>query len=619
VQNALQRDQLLLLNAPTGLGKSVSVLFPALQNALSTGRRVFFATAKNTGREAAFQVLRGLEAAGSKVSCVAMSAREGMCPADIYFCQESTCRFLRGMEKRLPQALESLSRHLIVDREHLVKTGVKHEICPHELALILSETRDLVVGDYNYAMDPRIRIRRLFVEGDANQLVLIVDEAHNLAPRARDWFSAELKLEDLQAVCRELENRQVTGGLFHGGHLLETALSGMHKAVRGLITYMENWQEMLDESFQFARDSQEVALGALFKQDELGQLQSTFEGHLLRYVLGTVMQGVAESKDPIVDFHYAFERFTSLAARRDEAMHQVVRLNPTNGENLAFEVRCSWAGDWLSENLHQAPSAILLSATLKPWDWNSRELGIQHSARIQLLDAPSPFPPENRCLIIHEGLSVRYRDRGATLSELATLVQEAFEVVQGNMAVFLPSFAYLRDLRSALPKGLPLLVHDGTMEPLLREALLKRLANSGPHLLLTVMGGIFAEAVDFPGRMLESAFVVGLGLPGLSHERELARQFYDQRGEAGFDNAYRLPGLCRVLQAAGRVIRRPEDRGSIVFVDDRFTRWENLQLIEESYAKSPERLSTSEDVIEALRMFHEEEPPDLPAAQKIIL
>jgi DNA excision repair protein ERCC-2 len=604
VQNAMQREQILMLNAPTGLGKSIGVLLPALRTAFATGRRVFFATAKNTGRKAAFQVLEALAKKGCEVSCVAMSAREGLCLADVYFCQEASCAFLRGMEKRLPKALKSLEKRAVVDRAELMQAGMDCEVCPHELALALCETRDLVVGDYNYALDPRIRIRRLFVEGDPKDFVMVVDEAHNLAPRARDWFSSSLSMQELEEMRDELGRRQMTGGLFHGGDALDAALKGMHKVVLALIVFMQDWESMLSEDFQFARDASEMCFGAHFHQDEMQRLQSNYERHVLQFILRTVLQGVAEGKDPVIDFHYKLERFTQLASRREPSMRQVIRLNPTTGTHLFFEVICTWAGDWLHENLQKMASTVLLSATLKPWDWHGSELGLQKLDRLEQLSVPSSFPPENRCLLLHEGLSSRYRERRESMGSLAQLVHNSFLAVGGNTAVFLPSFAYLRELRKALPKRLPLLVHDGTMPPNLRSALLKRLSTGGPYLLLTVMGGIFAEAVDFPGRMLESALVVGPGLPGVSHERELAKAFYESRGEEGFHKAYRLPGLCRVLQAAGRVIRRPEDRGSIVLIDDRFKSWENLSVIEESYEATPHILQSNQEVVEALRDFH---------------
>lgn len=614
VENAVQRGQHLLLSAPTGLGKSVGVLLPALRAGLASGRRVFFCTAKNTGREAALRVREALALKGAEVPTLAMASRESMCPAEVYYCHEEHCPFLSGLAQRLPAALADLRDEGVVGSAQLVAAGVRHRVCPHEIALALSETRELVVGDYNYVFDPGVRIRRLFVEGDPAEWVVVVDEAHNLPPRARGWFSETLSHEDLALAEEALAQRIAGGDLFHGG-ALQQACRGLLKAVGRLRVWMDGFEEMLDGDFEFQRDPERQVFGAVFDLTALEEIRGHWERHLVAYLLTSVLNGIVQARDPLLDFHRRLERFAELAARPGEAMHRVIRVEApgrgaaglplvAGGATLVFEVLCSWAGDWLGEQLARFGASVLFSATLKPWDWNLRELGLAGDARATTLEAASPFPPGNRNLVIHEGLSSRWKDRRRGLPALARLVEGVFARVGGTTAVFLPSFAYLRDLRERLSPGLPLLVHDGSLEPALREALLKRLQQGGPWLLLTVMGGVFAEAVDYPGRMLECAVVVGPGLPQISHERELARLYYEGRGESGFDNAYRLPGLTRVLQAAGRVIRRPEDRGSILLLCDRFSEWENLSLIEEFYGARPRQCEAEQELLEWVERFH---------------
>lgn len=605
VENALARGQLLVLSAPTGLGKSVSVLLPALRSALGAGRRVFFCTAKNTGREAALQVARALNREKTCVTAVAMSSRQGMCPAETYFCHEEHCPLLKGLAPRLEAALKDLADFPLVDRQELVDTGVKHRACPHEIALALTETRDLVVGDYNYVFDPQVRIRRLFVEGDPQDFVLVVDEAHNLAPRARSWFSAEITRADLRTLGEHLQVELSGGDLFQGGPL-QRPLKGLREALWRLVGLFERAEEQLEGDFEFVYDTGERALSARFDQDVLESALGLYERHLVDLLLTRALLGLVVEKDPIVDFYHGLDRFVSLAREEKDALRQIIRVpaSPDVEPGLVFEIRCSWAGDWIAEQLARFPAAVLFSATLRPWDWHLGELGLKGEARVEPLAVPSPFPPAHRNLVIFEGLSSRWRDRSRGLPLLGRLVAGCFRRVGGNTAVFLPSFAYLRALRRELPPDLPLLVHEGELEPAARLALLKKLERGGPYLLLTVMGGIFAEAVDYPGRMLEAALVVGPGLPQLSHERELARLYYEGRGESGFDQAYRLPGLCRVLQAAGRVIRRPEDRGSIVLLCDRFSAADNLTVIEEFYEARPLQLELPGEVLDNLELFH---------------
>ncbi len=610
IEQALTERSILGLAAPTGTGKSVSTLFPALKSALRAGKRVFFCTAKNTGRQAALDVIHALRMQGAPLTAVAMAAREGMCPSEVYFCHEEHCPFLVGMQKRMEEALNEARKHPVITPEELVALGVRFRVCPHELGLSLCETRDLLVGDYNYVLDPQVRIRRLFVEGDPSAFVVLVDEVHNLAPRARGWFSAEISLEQLDELLRELDTRDAQDGLFETGPLTRV-YHGLRQAV---VLLREMWldaESMFDDEFVFARDPREIVRSATFDLDRLNLARGRYEARLIEYMLLSVVMGVARPRDPLILFYRDLERFADLAARRDESLRQVVRVGvgDSAGE-LCFSIVCSWAGDWVSERMSEFHAVVLFSATPKPWEFTLRELGLDGHRRCVTIDVPSPFPPENRLLVIHEGFSSRLRDRGSGMENLARIVSEVFERVGGNTAVFLPSFAYLRALRSVLPKSLPLLVHDGAMEPKLRQALLTKMSRGRPQLLLSVMGGIFAEAVDYPGRMLEAAIVVGPGLPQLSHERELARLYYDGQGDPGFDYAYRLPGLCRVLQAAGRVIRRPEDRGSILLLCDRFNEWDNRRVIEEYYDDAPRLVFSTDELLELVARFHQGEGED---------
>ncbi len=604
VENALRRGRLLLLNAPTGLGKSISVLLPALQTAMASGRRVFFCTAKNTGRHAALEVARALNQEQGCITAVALSNREGMCTAESYFCHEEHCPFLKGMDERIAPALAELNQEAIVERDLMMDVGVKHRVCPHELALALSESRDLVVGDYNYVFDPSVRIRRLFVEGDPDQFMLVADEAHNLPPRARGWFSSSISLGDVDHLLERCLVDLSGGDLFHEGPVQRT-VKGMQAALFELRKVIEAAPERLDGEFQFEGENHQ-AFGAQFDLEALLRVRHLYESRLVEYMLATVMLGLARARDPYVLFYRELDRFVELAMRDDEAISAVVcyRRQPDSSSDLAMELHCAWAGNWLAEQLDRFPAAVLFSATLKPQEWSARELGLNGQERLEWLAVPSPFPESNRNLVIFDGFSTRWRDRSRGMPFLARLVTESFRRVGGNTAVFLPSFAYLRSLKERLDPALPLLVHDGSMEPELREALLRKMRKGGPHLLLSVMGGIFAEAVDYPGHMLECAIMVGPGLPQLSHERELARLYYESTGESGHENAYRLPGLMRVLQAAGRVLRRPEDRGSIVLLGERFSEWENLQLVEEFYGSRPRQEEILDRLLEDLAMFH---------------
>jgi DNA excision repair protein ERCC-2 len=594
IEQGLAQDRLVVLNAPTGLGKSVSVLFPALRQALSREGRVFYCTAKNTGREAALTAFRAQLAQGARLGCVAMASRESLCPHDVYFCHEEHCPFLRRLEDRLPEALKSLEDTPVVTAAELGAVGRRHTVCPHELALALTETRDLVIGDFNYVFDPGARIRRLFVEGDPSCLTLLVDEAHNLPARARGYFSMELRRSTLRTLLELVESRD-TGDLFSGGPL-RGCHQGMKRALEALLALIEDSPSMVSEGFRH-----EDAVSAVIDAGRVQAALTEYENAVVGYLLLRVVHGLVEPRDPLVGFYFDLSRFMELLRRESPAMHQLLRLDP---EDPGLEVNCSWAGDHLLECLGAVRNSVLFSATLKPWDFHLGELGLGSEPRTLAIECPSPFPVVNRELLVHAGLSTRFRDRDQSLEAVRDLVTELFAAVGGNLAVFLPSFSYLRRLNAALPAGLPVLVHDGEMEPQLRQAFLRRLCEGKPRLLLTVMGGIFAEAVDYPGEMLRAALLVGPGLPQLSHERELARLYYDGAGEEGYARAYRLPGLCRVIQAAGRVIRTPTDRGCLVFADDRFLEYSHRSVLEEYYDSPLRCFDNTTELLRLVRRFY---------------
>ncbi len=595
VETALKDDRITLLHAPTGLGKSISVLFPALRDALRRDGRVFFTTAKNTGREAALEAASAMNAAGAGIKAVAMSSRESMCLNDVYFCHEEHCPYLRNMEKGLPTAIEDLEDTPIVRAEQLQAAGRKHRVCPHEAALGLCETRDLVVGDYNYVFDPRIRIRRLFVEGDPSKLTVLVDEAHNLPARARGWFSQEITDGDLSSLRTLLKERSRTGDLFEAAPM-ERTQAKLDEALQRLEEIWADGPAWVGEGFRHGNQ----ALAEL-PIERIEEAFSLYETAIVSYLFLRVMHAIVVPKDPVIQFYFELGRFVELLKRQGPAMHHIIRLD--EGET-GLQVLCSWAGDHLRECLSALRGAVLFSATLKPWDFQAGELGLAEEARLQQMEAASPFPASNRLLLAHTGVSTRYQDREFSLAELRNLCLGFFEAIRGNVAVFLPSFSYLRQLREEFPAGLALLAHEGAVEPQLRRAFIQRLQSGPPRLFLTVMGGIFAEAVDFPGRMLEGAIVVGPGLPQLSCERELARRYYDGQGENGFDLAYKLPGMQRVIQAAGRVIRTPTDRGALLFVDDRYLETDRRALLEEVYGETFACHDDSGTILEKVARFH---------------
>ena len=443
-----------------------------------------------------------------------------------------------------------------------------------KLSLDVAAEADVIIGDYNYVFDPGAYLRRFFQDGPYDDCILIIDEAHNLYARARDYYSPTLN------------QRRVRQLLDHCAD--EPAM---------LFRDFESVFQALDEIFpQLYEEALEPPSAGVYTPvspplQQLAALRQQLESVMVDYVIYRRRMGHEPGGDPIQDFYYAFQRLCDVLALGGDEFEY---LYAHDAENAVFKILCKDASRFLRQRLDGFHSVIAMSATLTPFAFYQDVLGFP-TERTFAVELPSPFPTDNRCIVTIPQVSTTYRDRQRDAPKVAEIIETIVAQRQGHYCAFFPSFAYLRQVRAYL-KTPPerLLVQLENMSERDRAWMLQQLERdpSEALLMLAVQGGIFAEGVDYPGDMLIGAIIIGPGLPRFDVEQELIRAYYDERYDNGFAYAYLYPGMNRVIQSAGRVIRSATDIGVIALVGKRFT-YRNYAdcLPSHWYAESPRELA----------------------------
>ena len=578
----LKAGKILFAEAPTGIGKTASTLYPAIR-ALGSGvcDRVFYLTAKAPPRHEAYRTAAKLFEAGARLRTLVLTAREELCqnaaakadPAGLsYHCNSRDCPFARGFYDRCGKAIFSLfSEGNGYPRTTILEKAKAYGICPYEFQLELWQFCDIVICDYNYIFDPFAYLRRCFAgEGDGRRNVFLVDEAHNLATRASEMYSASLALGDLRVCLETLEP---------GSAPFETlsALAGI----------MENCRELCRETL--TKDDEGIERGYELNpspKEEVFAAVAHAKEELERYL----PRHMEEARTPILARTLkSLARFSEISDGYDKRFTTFLEVE---GDDRRIRLICLDPSEKLSACLKKSVGAVFFSATLTPLDYFAAILG--GGKRALTLSLPSPFPPENLCIAVYPGISTRYADREKSYSKLASVIAGAVSGKPGNYIVYFPSYAYLDEVKKRFsekyPK-VPLVVQAPGMGQAEKESFLSAFQEDGKlRVGFCVLGGSFSEGVDLPGGRLIGSIVVGTGLPGISNERNILMEYYERERERGFDYAYTYPGMNRVLQAAGRVIRTETDRGILVLVDDRYTdlkqkllfpeHWQNIRVAE---------------------------------------
>lgn len=565
----------LFAQAPTGTGKTMGVIYPVLK-AMGEGsiERVFYITAKTTTKSIAENTLSLLREKGLRLRSITLTAKDKMCLMEVKNCDPAICPYAEGVISRL----QRLSKKLIKDhdtftRDLIYKAGLNADVCPFELSLELSLYCDLVIADYNYAFDPRVYLKRFFQNKTKSDNVLLIDEAHNLIDRAREMFSANLSRESLMTIRRLLHKDNPE---------LAFALAQILRQIT-LIQYKSDLP-ILEKGSQAYRT-------ALLPPNDLLEPINNFL--LLAEPLLTENEHPGAEKpgwmDDLVGLFFNLLHFRNTL----DLFGSEYRVLQT-GKNRHFNLRllCLDPAAMLQKRMETVRSCVFFSATLSPLTYFRKMLG--GSSEAPTLRLASPFPQENLLVLIEDRVETRYKLRDQHIAAVASSLLEFLSARTGNYLVFFPSYGYMNtvfetietmywDLKMRQP-DLPawdVLKQEGGMTEKERENWLGRFEEFGDCVRVgfCVLGGAFGEGIDLVGERLTGAAIVGVGLPQVSPQLEITREYFDKRFGEGFDYSYTYPGINRVLQAAGRLIRSSTDKGVLLLLDSRFSKQQYLGLL----------------------------------------
>lgn len=553
VERAVEAGKQVLLTAPTGVGKTAAVLHGVLRAAFRKDMRVFVATAKGTQQAIAERTLGLLEDRGLPLRAVSIRAKEKACLNEVVDCRPEVCRYATAYYDRREPALEELLEEGVAKPRMVAVAGRAHGLCPFELSLDYSDSADVVVGDYNYAFNPRVYLRRHFGER-YEDWVMVIDEAHNLVERARDQWSPLLNARKALDAAEQLEEEGGRFSSFAGlAHEIEAQVRDQAYAAeqspvrRGREAVIElSWRIWKD----LADRVEELALDYFMLRKERPTAQDDLYLALARDLL---------------QFVSVFEEWRS--AGQGQELVPIYKEDP----HPTVKLVCLDPSVWMGRRLAGFGAVILMSATLKPARFHQDLLGLKEE-RVEICEHESPFPPENLQVVLAPRISTTFRDRESHRDATADLIQRVIQATPGNVAVFYSAFSMLQSLVPLVDHGTRTVLEQGrNMDEHARQSLVDGLRLIGPHKVLHgVLGGIFSEGIDLPGGLLKAAVLVGPALPRVGLERQLMQDWYGHQYGDGFGYAFLVPGMSKVVQAAGRVVRSPEDRGAIVLVGRRF-------------------------------------------------
>lgn len=551
VYKTISRKKRLFIQAPTGIGKTLSTIFPAVQ-AMGAGKasKVFYLTAKTITRTVAEEAFRILRSRGLVFTAVTITAKEKLCPMEKTECNPDACPYAKGHFDRVNEAVfDILHLEQEMDRETVLRYAEKYRVCPFEFCLDISSWTDGIICDYNYVFDPSVRLKRYFADGASGDYLFLVDEAHNLVSRAREMYSASVYKEDFLEVKRIIKGKSPR---------LERQLDRCNKLLLSMKRECGDWQLLEDVTG--------LAAG----------IMTAFS------YMETFMEEFPEfpERETVLDFYFCLRDFLNVY----EELDGHYRIYEENREDGSFLVRlfCVDPSRLLSTCMDQGASTILFSATLLPVRYYKTLLsGNQDDYAVYV---NSPFPEENRLLMVAEDVSSRYTRRSPSeYRKVADYIRIVTQSRTGNYMVFFPSYQYMGEIEEILeeePLEADLLVQGQGMGEAEKTEFLEEFEKERSHSLAAfcVMGGVFSEGIDLKEERLIGVIVVGTGLPMVCVEQEVLKGYFDETEEKGFDFSYQYPGMNKVLQAAGRVIRTPGDRGVILLLDDRFLRRDHLEL-----------------------------------------
>ena len=575
VYQTIYHQKKLFIEAPTGVGKTISTVFPTLK-AIGENRadKLFYLTAKTITRTVADDTLELLREGGLRLKSVILTAKEKICFCDKPECNPIACPYAKGHFDRINDALfELIGNEDRFSREAIEEYARKHTVCPFEMSLDLSLFSDAIICDYNYLFDPHVYLKRYFSQGVGKDYIFLIDEAHNLVERGREMYSAVLVKEDFMALKKQIKTID---------SILEKRLEKCNKILLGYKRECESYR---------IEDDIDIFIGAL--QSVSSRMEKFLEDHDENDHFVS-----ADIREAVLDFYFEVSHFLMIYDLVDDK-YVMYSYFLENG-SFALKLFCMDPSTNLKLCMAKGKSSILFSATLLPIQYYKNLLGGEETD--YEMYAKSVFEPSRKALFVSKDATTKYTKRTKEGYErIAAYIHEVVKNRQGNYMVFFPSYAFMKKVYEIYEN----MFMDMTMEECIvqsenmneeeREEFIGRFSEEdgrSERMLIgfCIMGGIFGEGIDLKNDSLIGAIIVGTGLPQICFERDILMNYFNEAGNNGFDYAYRYPGMNKVLQAAGRVIRTVDDIGIVALIDDRFLEnayqkmfpreWEQYEVVE---------------------------------------
>ncbi len=549
VYRTILRKKKLFIQAPTGVGKTMATVFPAVKAVgEELGDKIFYLTAKTIARTVAEQAFQILKQGGLQYKVISLTAKDKICFCEETKCNPEYCPYAKGHYDRVNDAIyEMLTETNDMSRENIESHAKKHNVCPFEMALDLSLWVDAVICDYNYVFDPNAHLKRFFTEGKKGEYLFLIDEAHNLVERGREMYSSVLYKGAFLSVKKKVKYESM-------------------KLARYLDACNRDFLEWKRESTSYQIHNS-ISHFVLKLMNVFGELEK-------------LMEAQDEVDEEVLEFYFSIRSFLNIYEEIDE--NYVIYTEPEE-ERFKIKLFCVNPARNLQKFLEQGNSTIFFSATFLPITYYKKLLSIETDD--YAVYAHSPFEEKNRLLLIGNDVSTRYTRRNQVMYErYAEYITQTINIQKGNYLVFFPSYRFMEDVWECFQKyvseDIHCMIQDQYMNEEKREIFLGEFEEKRENSLVgfCVMGGIFSEGIDLAEERLIGAMIVGTGLPQICNEREILKQYFEKQGERGFDYAYLYPGMNKVLQAAGRVIRTERDKGIVALLDERFQEKQYMEI-----------------------------------------
>lgn len=544
VYRTILRKKKLFIQAPTGVGKTMSTVFPAVK-AVGEGLadKIFYLTAKTITRTVAQQAFEHLKENGLQMKSIVLTAKEKICFCEQTECNPDYCPYAKGHFDRVNNAVYDI---LIscdeMSRENIELYAQKHQVCPFEMSLDVSLWVDAVIGDYNYVFDPNAHLKRFFSEGKKGKYLFLIDEAHNLVERGREMYSAVLYKEQFLSVKKKMKEYP--------------------KLTRQL-------------------DACNKILLEMKRECETYQIHNSISSLYVKLVnvlnnMEKIMEEKRQTDDEVLEFYFAVRFFLNVYEELDDSYTIYTEMEQDG--RFKIKLFCINPATNLDKYLAYGNSTIFFSATLLPITYYKKLLSMEKDD--YAVYAESPFDEKNRLVTVGYDVSTKYTKRNENMyQKYAQYIKQIISAKRGNYLVFFPSYRFMEDVESAFSKRLTedtiCVMQEQNMNEEKREEFLQQFEVEREENLVgfCVLGGVFSEGIDLKEERLIGAIIIGTGLPQVCNEREILKQYFEKQGENAFDYAYLYPGMNKVLQAAGRVIRTEQDTGIVALLDERFQEW----------------------------------------------